>query len=436
MKRKLLLFSIFLFINFVVALSSISLKTAEATECSVGAYSVDSKKGTEEAADSSDEKIELIIKTSGLVIHKPNDPDVNLKYRVYLKPARPGGEDDGGGRKVRNQDGSIAEFEITDDGTILVPSISQSGYIFPGGKFPGFTFPVGDYEIRVLENGENNGNNFQCRAPFKIKSDPEGDKSYCSIKFRSIPDDYTNEGLVGFKVEFTPPRDQSSDPDNKNYEHRVILKNSYGQILNLDNSKYTTKLLVDGATLSRFLSDGGYTIEVRERAVDFIFGDEGRSCTGAFRIGENGGPGCIGGVRGDRQCKALGEQYLCLTANDDSGLLTCRIPEKGEAFNPCNPENNADGPYTCNTAIGPITTDPGGFIKNVLVLILSLSGGIIILLIIVNGYKLIVSQGDPEKVKEARESVTSAIAGLLLIIFSLAILQFITHDVLHLPGFE
>jgi hypothetical protein len=46
------------------------------------------------------------------------------------------------------------------------------------------------------------------------------------------------------------------------------------------------------------------------------------------------------------------------------------------------------------------------------------------------------SQGDPEKVKEARESITAAVAGLLVIIFSIVLLQLITVDILHLPGFK
>jgi hypothetical protein len=45
------------------------------------------------------------------------------------------------------------------------------------------------------------------------------------------------------------------------------------------------------------------------------------------------------------------------------------------------------------------------------------------------------SQGNPEKVQAAREQLTSAIVGLLFIIFSLAILTIIGVDILKLPGF-
>lgn len=89
----------------------------------------------------------------------------------------------------------------------------------------------------------------------------------------------------------------------------------------------------------------------------------------------------------------------------------------------------------CVTALGNISTDPGGFIKNILTILLSLAGGIALLLIIASGYRLMTSQGNPERVQAAREQLTSAIVGLLFIIFSLSILTIIGVDILKIPGF-
>ena len=50
------------------------------------------------------------------------------------------------------------------------------------------------------------------------------------------------------------------------------------------------------------------------------------------------------------------------------------------------------------------------------------------------GYKFMTSQGDPERVKEAREILTSAVIGLLFLIFSLVILEVIGVDLLGIPG--
>ncbi len=88
-----------------------------------------------------------------------------------------------------------------------------------------------------------------------------------------------------------------------------------------------------------------------------------------------------------------------------------------------------------STALGDIGTKPEDFITSIFGYLLGISGGIALLLIIIAGYKLMASQGDAEKVKEARESLTSAIVGLLFIIFSLVILQIIGVDILKIPGF-
>jgi hypothetical protein len=45
------------------------------------------------------------------------------------------------------------------------------------------------------------------------------------------------------------------------------------------------------------------------------------------------------------------------------------------------------------------------------------------------------SAGNPEKLKEVRESFVAIITGVLLIIFSLTILKIVGADVLGLPGF-
>jgi len=93
------------------------------------------------------------------------------------------------------------------------------------------------------------------------------------------------------------------------------------------------------------------------------------------------------------------------------------------------------GCLSVNSAFGPLSTEPGTFIPRILAIFLSLSGGIALLLIIRSGYQLLTSQGDAEKVKEARERITSAIIGILFMIFSLVVLQTIGVDILHLPGF-
>ena len=105
------------------------------------------------------------------------------------------------------------------------------------------------------------------------------------------------------------------------------------------------------------------------------------------------------------------------------------------AFAQCAPGALKNGSCTAvDTAIGTISTSPTGVVGSIMTILLSLSGGIAILLIIAAGYQMVTSQGNPEKVKEARERLTSAIVGLLFIIFSVAILQVIGVDILRIPG--
>lgn len=88
-----------------------------------------------------------------------------------------------------------------------------------------------------------------------------------------------------------------------------------------------------------------------------------------------------------------------------------------------------------DTAVGEVATDPFAFVKKLMSILLSLAGGIAVILIIVSGYKFMASQGNPEAVQAARDQLTSAIVGLLFIIFSLVILQVVGVDILKIPGF-
>lgn len=103
------------------------------------------------------------------------------------------------------------------------------------------------------------------------------------------------------------------------------------------------------------------------------------------------------------------------------------------SFSVCTLEGNR---YVCKTAIGDISTDPKEFVQSIFGIILSLSGGIALIIIIISGYTLMTSQGNPEKIQGAKETLTSAIVGLLFIIFSLVILQVVGYDILRIPGFS
>jgi hypothetical protein len=92
----------------------------------------------------------------------------------------------------------------------------------------------------------------------------------------------------------------------------------------------------------------------------------------------------------------------------------------------------------CNkvdTAIGKLCTEANCFIQSIFALLLSLSGGLAVLIIIYAGYLYMTSRGNPEQIQKGREMIISAIVGLLFIIFSFVIMEAITTDILKLPSF-
>ena len=87
------------------------------------------------------------------------------------------------------------------------------------------------------------------------------------------------------------------------------------------------------------------------------------------------------------------------------------------------------------TAIGCIPQSAEGIIAAIIKIGMIIAGAIVLIMILIGSFMLSTSQGDPKRTQEAREMITSAIIGLLFIIFSITILQFIGVSVLKIPGF-
>lgn len=87
------------------------------------------------------------------------------------------------------------------------------------------------------------------------------------------------------------------------------------------------------------------------------------------------------------------------------------------------------------TSLGCIPTDGQQTVRFVISLGLGMAGGVGLLMIISAGAIFTMSRNDPKKVGDAKELLTSVIIGLLFIVFSVTILQFIGITVLKIPGF-
>lgn len=88
------------------------------------------------------------------------------------------------------------------------------------------------------------------------------------------------------------------------------------------------------------------------------------------------------------------------------------------------------------TAFGCLPTDAGKLVTTIIGWAIGLAGGIAFLLILFGGITIITSAGNPERMNQGKEIITSAIVGLLLIILSVFILKILGVDLIGIPGFS
>jgi glucose uptake protein GlcU len=86
------------------------------------------------------------------------------------------------------------------------------------------------------------------------------------------------------------------------------------------------------------------------------------------------------------------------------------------------------------TALGCIPYKIDGFATWFLSFVFGIAGGIAFLLMVYGFILVATSSGDEKKLQGAKETITSAITGLLVSIFALFIFRLIAIDILHIPG--
>lgn len=120
----------------------------------------------------------------------------------------------------------------------------------------------------------------------------------------------------------------------------------------------------------------------------------------------------------------------------DSNLDAC-APQAaaGRQLPPVQPYCDPSDQTSINTALGCIPVkDTNEFVKWVLGWALGIAGGIAFLLILGSGFIIMTASGKPEQLQHGRELLTAAISGLILIIFSVFLLQLIGVQILNIPG--
>ena len=102
----------------------------------------------------------------------------------------------------------------------------------------------------------------------------------------------------------------------------------------------------------------------------------------------------------------------------------------------CIPDNSNSKTDGIRTAIGCIPlNDTQIFIGWIIPKIIGIASGIAFLFMVFGVFQIITSSGDPKKTQAGKETLTSALTGLIFIILSIFLLRLIGVEILQIPGF-
>lgn len=292
-----------------------------------------------------------------------------------------------------NPGGTTTPQDFTNiGGLITVPKV-DSGGVLDLIRSPS-NFEPRAYTVTVQDPGSVGA--VLCAKQFLVIAAPK--PINCTIDFVDTP--FTPDREVKIKV--------NGLTTNPNQQHRVIMKRNSALGNEVFNQCFRH-------------SDLGTVASLQKHEIDTYHVQVNDSCDPVFSALE----------------KPLCDVYVPVLPVGSTGGTTPIVgPIRGPVCTLTSSSTSSNPTYECKTAIGIINTSAIGFVTTMIMLILGVAGGIAFILIVYSGFKIIVSQGSPEAVQGARETLTSAIVGFLLIIFSIFILQFVTVDILAIPGFK
>lgn len=88
-----------------------------------------------------------------------------------------------------------------------------------------------------------------------------------------------------------------------------------------------------------------------------------------------------------------------------------------------------------STDLGCFPNNPIGFVQKFYPMGLGLVAGVALLTLILGGYVILTSKGDPQRVNAGKGYLFYSIIGLLLAIFGYVFIELIVVDLLKVPGF-
>lgn len=114
-----------------------------------------------------------------------------------------------------------------------------------------------------------------------------------------------------------------------------------------------------------------------------------------------------------------------LKVDDGTNLPTTPMPGRQYTFLGCLGSGSSFGEEGA----------AGGVIQSILNIVFSISGGIAFLYLLYGSFVVATSQANPEKLNYGKRLVYGAIAGLIFVLGSVMIVNFIASGILKVPGF-
>ncbi len=150
------------------------------------------------------------------------------------------------------------------------------------------------------------------------------------------------------------------------------------------------------------------------------------NCKYTLNVAPTGQEGSVTqiGTAGPPQPQTSGQTRVC-TSGDENCTLA--------GGTPCD-QNDPKNPGI-KTAIGCIHTNPVEFVKDFMAFAIGIGGGLAFLMMLLGAFQMLTSSGNPDSLKAGQDRLTSAVIGLLFVIFAVLLLQVIGVGILAIPGF-
>ncbi len=279
--------------------------------------------------------------------------------------------------------------------------------------------------------------------------------------------DWWGQRLAGQRIDIERDLGSAQDENGKwfscfaGYDFSDEVKNVYNRCMNplliektLGNKACAAAFVLGAGAGALTVGTGG----AAGPALVPLAGTVGKACVAAIGITEAGrifiqsAEACLPQFYVQVRKKQLVDVTICedpmlyntdltvaeLSEDQEPFSLCSQLPEGSESYIKCiecTDPSGVDAQEGVWTAVGCIKREPESILAELLSIGLTIGGGIALLMILSGGFILSTSAGDLKRVDQAKELITSAVIGLIFIIFSIAILQFIGFTVLKIPGF-